>query len=179
MDIYTENQVVEMKPENDRRPDDISSESVWVGNPNDIFEEPVVATTVTNVPKGAVVSEDEIKKWKETNKGLPKKVEDAIARKDWPGNRCYLYGLTTEYNPIAYRYIPRNKMSVNEQIRERDNIVRDFPNVVLIYIVDNSKDIHEAFNRAKSKYRPSEDRAIFKCMLENKGIKLYEEKEDK
>lgn len=159
--------------ENDRRPDDISNDTsvsmdqLWIQDPVDISEEPEVIMTSISVPE------------EKNNKTLLKKNDISTPKKDWPGNRSYLYGLTSDYNPIAYRYIPKYKMSVDEQIRVRDGIIRDFPNVVVVYIVDNSRDIHEAFNRAKAKYRPTEDRAIFKCMLESKGIKLFERSEDK
>lgn len=97
-----------------------------------------------------------------------------MPKKDWPGNRCYLYGLTTEYYPVVYRYIQKTSLNIGTIKKVMTDIRDDYPNVVSIYIVDNSKDIHEAFNRARTKYRPSEDRAIFKCMLEDKGITLFE-----
>ena len=185
MDIYTENlnnEVTEM--ENDRRPDVAdepapSMDQIWIQDPIDISEEPVVANTVTNVPRETVISEDEIKNWHDNNKNTLGKNDIPAPKKDWPGNRCYLYGLTSEYYPIVYRYIQKQSVNVGTIKHVVDDISTDYPNVILIYIVDNSKDIHEAFNRARTKYRPSEDRAIFKTMLEAKGVKLFERQEDK
>lgn len=168
-DIYTETE---------RRPHEVIDEGIPVNVPQN--EDAQEESHPIDIPEGTVPVE-EAAVYFGIEKPIVKKsdISNNFVKKDWPGNRCYLYGLTSEYYPIVYRYILKQSLNVGTIKHVVDDINRDYPNVVFVYIVDNSKDIHEAFNRARTKYRPSEDRAIFKCMLEDKGIKLIERAEDK
>lgn len=92
---------------------------------------------------------------------------------DLPWKRKYLYGLDETGYPVCYRFIPKSKFEVWKIRQEMDTMLADHHDIAMIFVVDNSKNLHEAFNRAKSGYRPAEDKAIFMEMLYQYGIKLF------
>ncbi|MBO7422947.1 MAG: hypothetical protein J6T99_06120 [Oscillospiraceae bacterium] len=130
---------------------------------NEPVEEPV---TYTNVASDEAYKTVDISKAKE-EPGKQANPEDV------PWKRKYLYGLDETGCPVSYRYIPKSKFDVWEIRKNMDIMLAGRHDIAMIFMVDNSKNLHEAFNRAKSGYRPVEDRAIFVEMLYQYGIKLF------
>lgn len=85
--------------------------------------------------------------------------------------RVYLYGLDNEYHIVRYHYIKPQFVSINEIMTCASRMKRYYPNIRMIFAVDNSFEIcQECHNSMKT--RSVENRVMFKMMLEERGLRI-------
>lgn len=95
-------------------------------------------------------------------------------------NNIVLYGIggaSDSYRVFRYWRFTEEQVSIKEIIYEALTMVENCPSIRQVYAIDNSSELYRDYRRVL-KYPSIENNVIFKSVLENRGLSVYETKKN-
>lgn len=93
-------------------------------------------------------------------------------------NNIILYGIggaSDNYRVYKYWRFPEEQVSIKEILYRACMMVECYPSIRQVYAIDNSGELYWDYKRVL-KYPSIENNVIFKSVLENRGLLVYETK---